>query len=433
MWRNLAFVLTVCVFASLLWMQYQGYSLFHPWTWRAPGHMKPFGCCRPRKPVHSVNSWPTPSVFIENYLEKSRPLIIKNGAKISPAFEKWTDEYFLKELELPVDSTMNIETGKKEHRGNPVSDMNFREWVKIYNNSDNYLVDDIPKYLGKDVLYPPSIQCSNLAEFVYSAIMWFSSGGTKSVIHTDSADNIMCLYRGRKDMVLVNPHKYGSKVPMDVSKGAYSTIDVDRADYVKFPGLAEVEFNIAQLKAGDCLFIPYLWIHQVNSYGSNLAVNVWIYHEVSMNLDLSKCPDKYDANLTLDTYELSGVHRYGEKKNVLDDFIKAGRTMSMEQFIGGMVEDVENFKRTYGIGFMEPLKAIFTLLDKNKDLSLDSDEMKAISDEERQKVTNFLQQVIAIREAAERDMDDQSDQDSDDTENLNIQGELPQGLDKEEL
>ena len=42
--------------------------------------------------------------------------------------------------------------------------------------------------------------------------MWFSSGGTKSVVHTDSVDNINCLFRGEKMFLFIDPAKYGDKV-----------------------------------------------------------------------------------------------------------------------------------------------------------------------------------------------------------------------------
>lgn len=48
--------------------------------------------------------------------------------------------------------------------------------------------------------------------------MWFSSGGTKSVVHTDSVENINCLVRGQKEFVLVDPHQYGDMVTMIVHK-----------------------------------------------------------------------------------------------------------------------------------------------------------------------------------------------------------------------
>ena len=48
--------------------------------------------------------------------------------------------------------------------------------------------------------------------------MWFSSGGTKSVVHTDSVDNINCLYSGEKEFVMVNPHKFADKVSGPVTE-----------------------------------------------------------------------------------------------------------------------------------------------------------------------------------------------------------------------
>ena len=35
-------------------------------------------------------------------------------------------------------------------------------------------------------------------------MMWFSSGGTKSVLHFDSMDNIHCLVAGRKQFILID-------------------------------------------------------------------------------------------------------------------------------------------------------------------------------------------------------------------------------------
>ena len=37
------------------------------------------------------------------------------------------------------------------------------------------------------------------------------------------------------------------------------------------------------MEEGDCLFIPYHWFHQVNSFaddktGQNLAINIWFKH-----------------------------------------------------------------------------------------------------------------------------------------------------------
>ena len=39
--------------------------------------------------------------------------------------------------------------------------------------------------------------------------MWFSSGGTKSVLHQDDGlENINCLFAGTKEFLFIDYHKY---------------------------------------------------------------------------------------------------------------------------------------------------------------------------------------------------------------------------------
>ena len=40
-------------------------------------------------------------------------------------------------------------------------------------------------------------------------------------------------------------------------------------------------------------------IHQVRSYGSNLAVNVWWQHYLTDDLDFTQCNDPCDPSVTL--------------------------------------------------------------------------------------------------------------------------------------
>ena len=47
-----------------------------------------------------------------------------------------------------------------------------------------------------------------------------SSGGTSSVVHTDSSDNIICVYRGQKNFVMVDPSLYADKVSSMLTKSA---------------------------------------------------------------------------------------------------------------------------------------------------------------------------------------------------------------------
>ena len=46
---------------------------------------------------------------------------------------------------------------------------------------------------------------------------------------------------------------------MDRPDGLYSTMDVDSVDAEKYPGLDNVQYEIAEIHGGDCVFIPYIW------------------------------------------------------------------------------------------------------------------------------------------------------------------------------
>ena len=72
---------------------------------------------------------------------------MKNAAKLSKAFNLWTDEYFISADEA-TDSEVFVEHGKKENRDVPGSHMTFKDFVQTYNKTDTYLVESVPKFLA---------------------------------------------------------------------------------------------------------------------------------------------------------------------------------------------------------------------------------------------------------------------------------------------
>lgn len=140
-------------------------------------------------------------------------------------------------------------------------------------------------------------------------------GGTESVIHTDSHDNLNCVFAGSKRFYIADSAYYGivtdkrcgwveveeevkeaaknGELPMDeagnvdeeeVRKkfgyGAFSKrINVSAVDLLKYPCWANIPYQEATLYPGDCLFIPQYWIHHVASDGGedsrSIATNLW--------------------------------------------------------------------------------------------------------------------------------------------------------------
>ena len=110
------------------------------------GHLRPFGDSGPRMEIEVRTQFPEPADFFANYVERSKPLKLSGVAKDSRAVRLWTDAYLLS-LDVPQDSTVHLETKKKENRSQETTTMHFHEFLKIYNQTEHYMVDDVPPYL----------------------------------------------------------------------------------------------------------------------------------------------------------------------------------------------------------------------------------------------------------------------------------------------
>lgn len=107
------------------------------------GHLKPFGSSGPFLPVDEVDGFPTTSLFFKQYVLPMKPLKMNGAGRLSRAFELWSDEYFLTSS-VSNDSTISVETAKKEKRTNPILNMHFQEFVRTYSSQNHYMVDRIP-------------------------------------------------------------------------------------------------------------------------------------------------------------------------------------------------------------------------------------------------------------------------------------------------
>lgn len=55
-----------------------------------------------------------------------------------------------------------------------------------------------------EVFLPKPVVCGGYADLLSTSIIWFSSGGTKSVLHNDDTENINCLFDGTKTLVMID-------------------------------------------------------------------------------------------------------------------------------------------------------------------------------------------------------------------------------------
>ncbi|XP_072035561.1 jmjC domain-containing protein A-like [Amphiura filiformis] len=253
------------------------------------GHLKPLGShAAVKRPVKVLDGFPSPQEFYMDYVYSSVPVVFKDGARRSSAFSKWTDEYLMN-LPESRETFVDVENKKVENRSLDGTTMSFEDFVKQYKKLDSYLVTDVPDFLGKDIVVPPPLLCEPVLKTVVSMVMWFSSGGTKSVIHNDDVENINCIFSGSKEFLFMNVTKYRNQIVFDHPEGSYMGTNVESVDFDKYPEFEDMEYYYASASAGDCIYIPYKWIHQVNSIDRNIAVNLWFEHRTDLTPTSDSC------------------------------------------------------------------------------------------------------------------------------------------------
>lgn len=105
---------------------------------------------------------------------------------------------------------------------------------------------------------------------------------TLSPCHYDAQSNIACCVVGTRKATLFPPDQIHNLYPgpLDLNPGgpAITMVDFDNPDFEKYPRYADAIANgqIAELEAGDALFIPCMWWHQIEALSPfNVLINYW--------------------------------------------------------------------------------------------------------------------------------------------------------------
>ena len=105
---------------------------------------------------------------------------------------------------------------------------------------------------------------------------------TRIPAHYDVPDNLACVAAGRRRFTLFPPEQLGNLYvgPLDLTPAgqAVSMVDFAAPDFTAHPRFADAlaHAQVAELGAGDAIFIPSMWWHHVEALASfNVLVNYW--------------------------------------------------------------------------------------------------------------------------------------------------------------
>jgi Cupin-like domain len=111
--------------------------------------------------------------------------------------------------------------------------------------------------------------------------IWIGSRTTASA-HYDLPSNIACIAVGKRRFTVFPPEQIFNLYPgpLEPTPGGQviSTVDFKNPDFEKYPCFREalVSAQVAELEAGDAIFVPSMWWHHVEGLEPfNVLVNYW--------------------------------------------------------------------------------------------------------------------------------------------------------------
>ena len=116
---------------------------------------------------------------------------------------------------------------------------------------------------------------------VARARLWLSNQ-SRVAAHYDVARNVACVVAGTRRVTMFPPEQVGNLYmgPFEhtMAGPTVSMVDFHAPDYDRYPRFrqAQAAAMTATLEPGDAIYIPTLWWHHIESFGSfNLLVNHW--------------------------------------------------------------------------------------------------------------------------------------------------------------
>ncbi len=182
---------------------------------------------------------------------------------------------------------VNVQTNKKEDVNTRMKEKTLGEFLDTYKADDTYYTSRMPAgWLAR---------CGPLAKAFRGLpthwTVWMSSGGTTSVLHTDSFANVNCVLEGTKYFEVAPPEWCDVPGAARCDQHGFmgynheiirvSKVDPDAPDTQAFPKYYEIPFENMTVGAGECLFLPPNWLHTVRSEADsttqrNIAINRFV-------------------------------------------------------------------------------------------------------------------------------------------------------------
>ncbi|XP_070545848.1 bifunctional peptidase and (3S)-lysyl hydroxylase Jmjd7-like [Ptychodera flava] len=307
---------------------------------------------RTKMPECERIAMPTRDDFFNDFLKRSKPVIITDAMQNWDAIEKWKNEFLRKEYgkkkihiklapngefegcepsriwedsrsfkipqqvrdQLPFPDLVVVRPATMNLKFSDFLDMVENATLKKNNVSAYLEYSSIPQYmpeLEKDIQEFPFVKGMLTRKHLN---LWISDGNTLGKLHFDPFDNFLCMISGKKQLIIFEPHEnhklYEAHIPeaildyqpetgkfrrkrlLDSTSMVMSPVDILDPDFKRFPEFSKTYPLNCTISEGEVLFMPAFWWHEVQSFPSlteNRNVAVNFWYEPFLTKDFP-CP-----------------------------------------------------------------------------------------------------------------------------------------------
>lgn len=224
---------------------------------------------------------PSAEEFEAEYVQRSRPVILRGAIDDWPAMRRWSPAYFKERFgdrEVPVARaknglTYNVKDGVHYE---PIRVGAFVDQLAPGVPSSLYMVfrvHEVMPELFDDVIRP--VYCRD-APWCRSRF-WFAGPDAKGPLHRDLTDNLYAQIVGRKRLILLDRRltKMVDRYSLFSGVPNYSPVDTEAPDLARHPRFRGAPLVFADVEPGDLFYLPRLWWHQVRSVDTSISINFW--------------------------------------------------------------------------------------------------------------------------------------------------------------
>ncbi|WP_199608643.1 cupin-like domain-containing protein [Flocculibacter collagenilyticus] len=234
----------------------------------------------------------------DNYLSKGIPVIVEGALENWAARTKWSPNYFknqYSDIEFNAEVNLREDVPVEQYASDVLRKMTIAQFIDHLQNKSrtspcyisNKSVNRFPN-VADDIDFESLVSKKSGQ---YNQYIWLGSEKTKSSLHFDFFDNIMCQIYGRKKVYLVNP-KDSKSVYQYHDTIQKSKIDIENIDFNLYPKMKRVNVTTAILKPGEIIFVPKLWWHTFVALDISISINLFYGHRATIKQQI---PTLYSA------------------------------------------------------------------------------------------------------------------------------------------